>query len=221
MAALTKQVEVVTAAQARAASRSETYQLLASSFRFPAPDNFESIKAGNIRDRLQQIVPHLPYSFSTEQMPAGTVDLKFEEFQSLYIGLFEVGKSGTAPCPLYEGCYGGVRSAIMAELLAFYHFFGVRPSQQEPRELPDHLSLELEFMHVLTFKEAEASVEGKKLEAYLKAERDFLKRHLAGFAAAVRSRSGQSKAPFFSDMIALTERFCSSDLAYLSGQIHG
>ena len=145
--------------------------------------------------------------------------MKFEEFQSSYIGLFEVGKGDAPPCPLYEGYYGGVRTAIMAELLAFYHYFGVRPNQQAPHELPDHLSLELEFMHVLTFKEVIASREGKKLEPYLKAERDFLERHLVEFITALGSRLSRDKTPFFSDIIAPAERFCSIDLAYVAGRI--
>lgn len=217
MARLSSQVEVETTTQVQAASRSEIYQLLASAFCFPTSETFETIKAGNIWDQLFSIIPDLPYTFSEVEIPAKNLGLKFEEFQSLYIGLFEVGKGAAPPCPLYEGHYGGVRTAIMAELLAFYHFFGLQLNQQGPRELPDHLSLELEFMHVLTFKEVMASREGKKLEPYLKVERDFLKRHLVEFIAAVGIRLSRDKALFFSDIASLAERFCHSDFTYVTG----
>lgn len=217
MAKIPAQVEVETATQA--ASRSRVYQLVANTFSFPTPEVFEEIKTGNMRQQLEGALPGLPYSLTIEGEEGRGVDADFPQFQSQYIGLFEVGGGQGPPCPLYEGHYSAGRTAIMAELLSFYHFFGLRPIQQQPRELPDHLSLELEFMHALAYKEVVASQEGKSPQPYWKAQRDFVEGHLAEFVAAVSDHLRPLKAPFFSDMITLAERFCRSDLAYLGKQV--
>ena len=45
----------------------------------------------------------------------------------------------------------------MLEVSEFYKHFGLNMNQEEgKRELPDHLCAELEFLHFLTFKEAQA-----------------------------------------------------------------
>lgn len=218
MAALTSQVELATKTQEQAARRSEIYQLLSSIFRFPTHEIFEGVKSRKIWDRLQFVAPELPYSLTIAQIQDNS-GLNFEEFQSLYIRLFEVGQGIAPVCPLYEGHYKGMHSSMMAELLAFYHYFGVGLNQHGPRELPDHLSIELEFLHVLTYKEAIASREDGKVTPYLKAERDFLERHLLEFVTAMGKRLIQDKALFFSDALALAEQFCHSDLAYVTGRL--
>lgn len=218
MAAPENQVELVSELQDQAARRSEIYQLLSCVFQFPSAEIFEGIRSGKIWNRLQFIAPELPYSFTIAPIQDST-RLDFEEFQSLYIRLFEVGQGIAPPCPLYEGHYKGMRSSTMSELLAFYHYFGVELNQRGPHELPDHLPIELEFMHVLTYKEAIASREEGKVTPYLKAEQDFLERHLIEFITATGKRLIQDKAVFFSDAIAVAEQFCHSDLAYITGRL--
>jgi DMSO reductase family type II enzyme chaperone len=139
----------------------------------------------------------------------------YEEFQSAYIGLFEVGGEMGAPSPLYEGEYGGGRMKVMEEVLRFYHYFGLRLSE-EKRDRPDHLASELEFMHLLTFKETEGLLQGADRSAYRQAEHDFLRFHLTDFVASVAGKIGGRGAPFYSDLAQLAHGFCAKEFAYLS-----
>ena len=68
--------------------------------------------------------------------------------------LFDVG-TGAPPCPLHGGLYFGDRMKTMEEAVRFYNFFGLTLSES-PRELPDHIVTQLEFLHFLAFREAQA-----------------------------------------------------------------
>lgn len=103
----------------------------------------------------------------------------------------------------------------MEEVLRFYHYFGLRISEDK-RDRPDHLASEFEFMHLLTFKETEGLIQGVDRSAYRQAQRDFLRFHLTGFVSAVASKIGGRSAPFYSDLALLSNAFCTKELAYLS-----
>jgi DMSO reductase family type II enzyme chaperone len=86
-------------------------------------------------------------------------------------------------CPLYEAQYipGGVfpQAQTLADLTGFYRAFGLEVDEGA-RERPDHLSLELEFMHVLAYREAYARVHHGPAEVTLlvDAQRTFIRSHL-------------------------------------------
>ncbi|MFQ5902752.1 MAG: molecular chaperone TorD family protein [Candidatus Binatia bacterium] len=208
------QLELKNPQEVQAGSRSLLYSLLAKGFRFPLAEQYERVKGGQFADEAQGAAVHLPYN-GLQVGALGRGDgAGYEEFQSNYIGLFEIGGKHGAPSFLYEGEYGGGRMKVMEEVLRFYHHFGLRISE-EKRDRPDHLASELEFMHLLTFKEAEALMQGKERSAYLNAERDFMRFHLNDFVAAVASRVGGSGVPFYSDLARLAQGFCQKELGYL------
>lgn len=68
------------------------------------------------------------------------------------------------------------KAQIMADIMGFYRAFGVEPRADRP----DHISAELEFMHLLTLKEAHALNTGQpdKAELCRKAQQKFLREHL-------------------------------------------
>src|SRR3972149_6534796 len=108
---------------------------------------------------------------------------------------------------------GGLR-AVMEEATRFYHHFGLSLGGQS-RELPDHLTTELEFMHFLTFREVAALENGQDRGPYVRAERDFLQRHLSRWLPRVRPLAEKQKAaPFFLGLLALTEALLLKDLAH-------
>jgi len=196
-------------------NRSQIYALLARSFRFPSEGDFRSIKDGQFANTAQQSIATLPYNGLKGGALGRGMTASYDEFQSAYIGLFEVGGEMGPPCSLYEGEYGGGRMKVMEEVLRFYHYFGLRLSE-EKRDRPDHLASELEFMHLLTFKETEGLLQGADRSAYRQAERDFLRFHLSDFVAAVANKIGGRAAPFYSELAQLAHTFCASELAYLS-----
>ena len=104
---------------------------------------------------------------------------------------------------------------VIEEVLRFYHYFGLRLSEDK-RDRPDHLASELEFMHVLTFKETEGLLQGVDRSAYRQAERDFLRFHLGDFVAVVANKIGARGAPFYSELAQVAHSFCAKELAYLA-----
>ena len=196
-------------------SRSRIYALLARGFRFPSEAEFQQVKDGQFAKEAQEAVAQLPYNGIKGGDLGQGLSLGYEQFQSSYIGLFEVGGEFGSPSPLYEGEYGGGGVKGMEEVLRFYHYFGLRISETK-RDRPDHLASELEFMHVLTFKEAEGLLQGNDRSAYRQAERDFLRFHLTGFVSAVATKVGGHPAPFYADLALLANQFCAKELAYLA-----
>ena len=211
----TQKLQLNGSEEIKIASRSQIYALLARSFRFPSEDEFSGIRDGQLASAAEQSIATLPYNGLKGGELGRGVAANYEEFQSGYIGLFEVGGDLGPPCPLYEGEYGGGRMKVMEEVLRFYHYFGVRLSEDK-RDRPDHLASELEFMHLLTFKETEGLLKGVDRSAYRQAERDFLRFHLSGFVSAVANNIGGRAAPFYSELAQLANTFCAKELAYLS-----
>lgn len=196
-------------------SRSRMYAMLGRAFRFPLEDEFQRVKDGQFANEAEESLANLPYNGIKGGELGRGLTLGYEEFQSSYIGLFEVGGELGSPSPLYEGEFGGGRMKVMEEVLRFYHYFGLRISEDK-RDRPDHLASELEFMHLLTFKETEGLIQGVDRSAYRQAQRDFLRFHLTGFVSAVASKIGGRSAPFYSDLALLSNAFCTKELAYLS-----
>jgi putative dimethyl sulfoxide reductase chaperone len=216
----TNQLDIKSSQGMQAGCRSRLYCLLAKGFGFPSAAQYERIRDGQFANEAQKAAVNLPYnSLPLGQLGKGD-EASYEEFQSNYIGLFEVGGRLGAPCFLYEGEYGGGRMNVMEEILRFYHHFGLRLSE-EKRDRPDHLASEMEFMHVLTFKEAEAVNRGVDSNAYLQAQRAFLQSHLADFTASVAARVASARVPFYSELAELANGFCRSDLAYLTSTLNG
>lgn len=79
---------------------------------------------------------------------------------------------------------------LFEELVRWYSFFDLKRAGSA--ELPDHIAVELDFMHFLTWREHIHEGEAEALNALRRAERDFLSRHLQpmtrGVAAALSSR---------------------------------
>lgn len=103
-----------------------------------------------------------------------------------YLAAFDPAVSREA-CSLHEGVYATRdRNALFEELVRFYGFFGLE--REEVAELPDHLTVELEFMHFLTFLEHHQAEQGRAVDDLRRAQRDFLERHLGVLARGVNER---------------------------------
>ena len=197
-----------------AANRSRMYQLLGAAFAFPDEDFFEAVHDGTFATTLAEMCVGLPYDLTR----AATLDLiaggtSCAEFESEYIRLFDVGPAGP-PCPLYGGVYIGDRMKVMEDATRFYNFFHLRLST-EMRELPDHITTEMEFLHYLTFREAEACQEGLDVSSLLRAERDFLARHLCKWMPHLQARlAKQTTLSFFPALVRFTAAFLAADQAY-------
>jgi len=117
-----------------------------------------------------------------------------------YIEVF--GHTVSTDCPPYESEYGQAhvfqKSQTLADLTTFYDAFGAGINP-ELRERPGHLSVGMEFIHLLTFKEAYAQHHGhgeEKERLCKKAQISFLAVHLDGwvntFVERLARKSGHS-----------------------------
>lgn len=211
------QVDLQTQEEVQTGNRSRLYGLLSQGFRYPTQSLYEAARGGQFLGEVQSALAALGYGVQPPGEFAKGTRLSFDEFQLEYVQTFDVGGPKGAPCFLYEGEYGGGRLKVMEDVLRFYHYFGLRLSQEKgKRDRPDHLATELEFLHALTFKEAEVRTEKKDATPYRKAQRDFLKFHMVDFVLDVDGRVGSRGTPFYSDLARLGRAFCQAELTHLS-----
>jgi len=202
-----------------AAARSTLYSHLSAWLRFPWEEFHELALAGELAPAAGECLSALPYGVANAEQALsalGEVEKDYDEFQSAYVGLFDVGAGGP-PCPLYGGHWIGDRQKVMEEALRFYRFFGLTTSKEE-KDLPDHLTTELEFLHFLTFKELEALRGGADAGSPRRAERDFLMRHpVRWLPIAMKKLDTIDAPPFWRALIGLAADYCRADVEYLVG----
>ncbi len=203
-----------TASEPRTASRSRMYQLLAMAFAFPDEDFFGAVADGTFAAAVTHTCAALPYDLGdVSGLDLGGSPISYTEFESEYIRLFDVGAAGP-PCPLYGGVYIGDRMKNMEDATRFYNFFHLRLSS-EMRELPDHITTELEFVHYLTFRETELRQQGQDPSSLLRAERDFLARHLCKWLPRMQARLVKQECPpFFLALVRFALAFFHADQQY-------
>lgn len=143
----------------------------------------------------------------------------YDAFQSEYVRLFEMGAHGQKPCLLFSGHYGSARIRTMEELVRFYNYFGLRPAGGL---MPDHVTVELEFMRQLTQQEAKARQAGGETESFLVAQRDFLGRHLNGWwPQAVAGAQLLRPRRYYQSLIALVSSFLAAESRYIDEAVRG
>lgn len=201
------------------AARSETYSMFADALEFPTRDFHLQVEAGVFRDEVEALLSALPYKAGTADALAGLADAgEYVSFQAEYIRLFDVG-TVRPPCPLYDGEWGGARKHSMEDVLRFYRFFGLK-MDGGTHELPDHVTIEFEFMKVLAFLEGMAAAGGADTLPLLRAERDFLTRHPARWWPLLeRKLAGQEPPRFFTSLAAIVGSLLAADVAYVKAAI--
>ena len=115
-------------------------------------------------------------------------DSLIEEYSRLFIG-------NDAIVP-HETAYGNTgRSAELADISGFYLAFGF-DLREDQREVPDYLSMELEFYSLLLLKQAYALEQGwsDKFDITRDAAKAFLADHLGRWTGAVRERAAARQA---------------------------
>jgi putative dimethyl sulfoxide reductase chaperone len=198
------------------AARSSMYLLLSCAFAYPEGLD-RAVADGGLRQALERWRASLPYSLPAAPAPLADPAVTAADLEAEYIRLFDVGAGGP-PCPLYGGVYQGDRMRTMEEATRFYHFFGLHLAPPL-RELPDHLSTELEFMHYLTYREAEARQQGTDPAPLLRAERDFLARHPCRWLPRLAERLARQEArPFYPALVAFSLGFLAAEEEYTAAR---
>ncbi|MCS6902709.1 MAG: molecular chaperone TorD family protein [Candidatus Bipolaricaulota bacterium] len=125
-------------------------------------------------------------------------------------------------CPIYEAEYDRDRAltpgATLADIAGFYRAFGL---ERATHERPDHLALELEFMRVLTYKEALALEAGRSEEAELcrDAQKKFLEAHLGRWVGIfAETLLQQTQSNFYRELAVKLRDFITVECQALGAQ---
>ncbi|MDE2089198.1 MAG: molecular chaperone TorD family protein [Gammaproteobacteria bacterium] len=178
-------------------ARGEVYGLLSAAFAFPAEPVWARLWGEESRRALGTLA-ELGADLRTALEAFS--DSGRERFVAEYSGVFGF-TSGGGEIPPYEGPYGATNfyqeADCTADVAGFYRAFGLESSEASP-ERPDHIAVELEFMHFLVVKEGYALSKGwaEKGQVCREAQKVFLKEHLGRWAPvflhrlAERTRGG-------------------------------
>lgn len=211
------------------AIRSNIYKLLSRGFHYPTPEAFRTFKDGEFLAELLANIIALPYknlvehALQIEVVQDGLAGITFNDFEAEFIRTFDTG-APLPPSPPYEGFYRGEpRTAVLLAVSEFYRHFGLLMNREEgKREYPDHLCAELEFLHFLTFKEAQ-SVEDDNtefLKGYRLAQNDFLKHHLIQWVPKFHDRlESSARFPFYTRLAWLTSVFLAQDMELVTANL--
>jgi DMSO reductase family type II enzyme chaperone len=196
---------------ALATSRSRAYATFAGCFEYPDEELCELVRSGALARALRAVLGALDGELAADLDEAALSDAGEGDALAVeFTRLFDVGAAGP-PCPLYGGIWGGARMKTMEEAVRFYNHFGLTLSES-PRELPDHLTTELEFLHFLAFHEAEALQCSGDPGPWRRAARDFVARHPGRWVPKLRAKlAEQDPVPFFRELVRQLERFLAHD----------
>ena len=144
-------------------------------------------EAAVARDSLELAALDLPYELSNlAELIKEWRAIPAEELKREYSGLFEVGSDGP-PVPIREDLHLNQPAGVREDIVRFYEFFGYG-LEQNFAWAPDHLSVELEFMHMLCFQEAEAAEAEGDAVSFQLAQSDFAERHLCNWVSDLAVR---------------------------------
>lgn len=182
-------VRAETAGADLALARSALYRLLSQAFAYPTPDAAE-----------QLLDEDLPLAVAVSEPLAHGVRRALDRAAATLEGVTPGGLEQayrdvfshvhSADCPTYETDYTERdvwrQTRELADLGGFYRAFGL----EEQGERPDGLSVELEFMHLATYKAAWALVQrdAEHAEICRRAQESFLRDHLMKWVPELADR---------------------------------
>lgn len=127
----------------------------------------------------------------------------------------------TLDCPPYETLFGNdhvfAQSHVMGDIAGFYKAFGVELSKDIHERL-DHLSVEFEFMHFLTYKESYSRCHDgvEKTEIVVDAQKKFVKNHIGRWVPLFcRMLAKKADAGLFKIMADCMSEWMDFEVAFL------
>ncbi len=199
-----------------AKERSGLYGFLAEVFRAaPTPELLRRIKDSGFLETLTAAGAHLGGEF-----PHRPEDELLEELAVEYTRLFLGPGKHVQP---YAAIYlGGAGASLCGPTTVWARDFMERAGftlAPEHRGLPDHVSVEFEFMAGMAGREARA-MEGADLEAAAECrliQKAFLHNHLGRWLPEFCGRAAEhAELTFYREMARLAGRFVDSEVAYFA-----
>jgi len=225
----------------RALGRSKLYLLLSWSLLYPEDDEFldylqsgefvedartalESLRQGlegiggeRARTKLAAVAKSLD---QVESLVASEcVNWQLSDLQAEHRRVFS--NVITLDCPPYETLFGNDhvfgQAHVMGDIAGYYRAFGVELSK-DIHERMDHLSVELEFMHFLAYKESYARCHdgADKTQIVVDAQKKFVKEHIGRWVPLFcRMLVKKADSGFFRHMADFGSDWMDFEAAYL------
>jgi DMSO reductase family type II enzyme chaperone len=210
-----------------ASLRSKVYEILSVCFVYPDHESFSYMTRGMLQDLKAYLtkMPHMKIaarSFESFEsaLEAEAAKGKLQDLQVEHTSAF-ISPHPEIPCPPYESIYVENVRRVMGppaiDVRRRYEEQGLAISKGF-KDLPDHISAELEFMHHLAYREAQVKSTRKDRVALSlrENEKSFLTDHLLKwlprFADCLRGKSTSSLLVAAS---RLASEFAMADLKYI------
>ncbi len=207
-----------TRAASRALARSAVYQLLSQAAVYPSREAMASLQETEL-PQAQQAAAHLPapvvphVTALAEQLESADAAQLQAEHRRIFSHILSLD------CPPCETFYTAPHifqeTQELSDIAGFFRAFGLELAE---RERPDHISVELEFMHFLTYKEAYALLHHGPARARLcrEVQRKFMQDHLGRWALQFAQRlEKKAGGGYFGCLASLTETFLSAEVGFL------
>ncbi|OHB70164.1 MAG: hypothetical protein A2W23_01315 [Planctomycetes bacterium RBG_16_43_13] len=196
--------------------RSHTYKLFSLAFLKPDDELKNLLKKGEFQLSIEDAFKRLNVSSYKLNISGETIDNLEETYYMVF------GHSTPKEYPPYETEYGVshvfMQSQELADISGFYKAFGLDISKSAFERL-DHITVELEFMAYLTFKEAHAIREGnpKNIELCRDAQRKFFKDHIGRWVPAFANRLKKAfDTTFYTQVAQALKAFLDAEANFLS-----
>ncbi|MEX2046391.1 MAG: molecular chaperone TorD family protein [Chloroflexota bacterium] len=165
-----------------ASARASLYRLLAEALSYPDAETAALVRGAYLDDALDAVgLLNADIAAAVRALRRALAGLDAGEAERAFVATFGHARPQVAvpyECP-YVTTNLFQESDTLADIAGFYRAFGVEPGASRA-ERHDHIVLELEFMYLLTFKEAGAlgGAMDARAEICRDAQRSFLAAHL-------------------------------------------
>jgi len=209
--------------------RARAYRVLARLFAPPEARSLDALRQNELPaliGALERLGSDAALMSAAEDLARLLADADPRSLQRSFEATFEA--SGGLRCSANEAAHTAdtpghslTRTFEIADVAGFYRAFGVEVTPGTER--PDHITAELDFMHLLAVKESVARSEegeGEHVAVCCDASRTFLRDHLGRWTQRFAERLGEVAAdPFYAAAGLLLGRFVSYDAERLGAAI--
>ncbi len=208
-------------AAARHFARSAAYRLLCQATMYPSANVITALREEDL-PQAWAAAEILDDSFSeplaafAQELQNSTPDDLQREHGRIFSHLLSLD------CPTCETVYTAKEifdeTAQLSDIAGFFRAFGMELAE---RERPDHITVELEFMHLLTSKEAVAQLHHgpEKARICRVVQRKFVQDHLGRWGRQFAQQlAGRAPVGLFAATAALLDAFLADEVTYLRVQ---
>ncbi len=202
----------------RAVARACVYQLLSQALIYPDNDVVAAIVEIDL-PQARETTALLPVNLDRELSAFGDqmTDIGASELKSLHGHVFShVVAADCPPCEAFYTAKGIFQeTSDLTDIAGFFKAFGLTLAESER---VDHISVELEFMHFLTYKEAYAQTHHDPAKARFcrETQRKFIRDHLGRWGTHfARLLDQKADGGYYSCLASLLQKFLSSEVAFL------